>query len=212
MSAESVPSRTHPIMWELIPWLVNGRLSVEEAASVSAHIAHCGECAGEYAQQLNIFEAMRADGNIAFASESAFRKLAARLDAAPAPPRTHQPVGWLAAASIVAALGLGAWGGSLLQRTPAGTSGPYLTLTAPAPVLRGGARLRVVFAPELKLSELERLLHSIDASISGGPTEAGVFTLTLAPERSSSTAVAQRLSALRADANVRFAEPVAGTP
>jgi len=76
----------------------------------------------------------------------------------------------------------------------------------------GGAQLRVVFSPDLTLSELERLLHSIDASISSGPTEAGVFTLTLGAGRSSAGEVAQRLAALRADANVRFAEPVVAPP
>jgi anti-sigma factor RsiW len=41
-------------MWELIPWLVNGRFSGEEAAAVGAHIEDCAECAREYAQQLRI--------------------------------------------------------------------------------------------------------------------------------------------------------------
>jgi hypothetical protein len=79
-------------------------------------------------------------------------------------------------------------------------------------VADGEAQLRVVFTPNLTLSELESLLHSIDAYISAGPTEAGVFTLTLAPGRNSSAEVAQRLAALRADANVRFAEPVMAAP
>jgi anti-sigma factor RsiW len=206
-------SGTHSIMWELIPWFVNGRLRGAEAASVSAHIERCAECARECTEQLRIFDAMQADGSVAFASEAAFQKLAARLDAAPAPARAHPTVRWLAAASVVAALGLAAWGGWLLERTPASaTAAAYRTLTAPAPVAAGGAQLRVVFTPNLTLSELERLLHSIGAYISDGPTEAGVFTLTLDPQPSSSAAVAQRLAALRADANVRFAEPVVAAP
>jgi Putative zinc-finger len=213
MSDNSVSSGTHPIMWELIPWFVNGRLSGAEAASVSAHIESCAECAREYTEQLRILDAMQADGSIAFASEAAFKKLAARLDAAPAPERAHPTVRWLAAASVIAALGLAAWGGWLLQRTPASASAAaYRTLTAPAPLTAGGAQLRVVFTPNLTLRELERLLHSIDAYISNGPTEADVFTLTLDRERSSSAAIAQRLAALRADANVRFAEPVVAAP
>jgi len=215
MSDDSAPSGTHPIVWELIPWLVNGRLSGAEAASVSAHIESCAECAREHTEQLRILDAMQADGSIAFASEAAFQKLAARLDAAPARPRAraHPTVRWLAAASVIAALGLAARGGWLLERTPASAAtAAYRTLTAPAPLAAGGAQLRVVFTPNLTLRELERLLHSIDAYISDGPTEAGVFTLTLDPERSSSAAVVQRLAALRADANVRFAEPVVGAP
>jgi hypothetical protein len=174
---------------------------------------NCAECAREYAQQLCIFDAMQADDSIAFASEAAFQKLAARLDTAPARARPQPTARWLAAASVIAALGLAAWGGWTLQHTTASaTAAPYLTLTAPAPPAAGGAQLRVVFTPNLTLSELERLLHSIDAYISDGPTEAGVFTLTLAPGGNSSAEVAERLAKLRADANVRFAEPVVAAP
>jgi anti-sigma factor RsiW len=212
MSSDSVPGGKHAIMWELIPWLVNGRLNAEEAAAVKAHIESCAECGGEYAQQLHIFDAMQADESIAFASEASFQKLAARLDAAPIRPRTQLPVHWLTAASIIAALGLAAWGGWFLKRAPAAAIPAYSTLTAPPAVAAGGTQLRVVFRSTLTLSELARLLHSIDAHISDGPTEAGVFTLALAPGRSSAAGVAQRLAALRADANVRFAEPVFAPP
>lgn len=213
MSADSASGATHAIMEELIPWLVNGRLSDEEAAPVRAHVEICDACAAEYAQQLRIFDAMQADDSIAFASEASFQKLAARLDAAPERPRPQATTRWLAAACVVAALGLAAWGSSLLQRMPGGGAAPgYVTLTAVTPAAAGGPQLRVVFSPDLRLSELQRLLRSIEASISDGPTEAGVFTLTLPPGRNSAAEVAQRLAALRADANVRFAEPVGATP
>jgi len=215
MSADSTPGGQHGVIWELIPWLVNGRLSAAEAAPVRAHMESCAECAREYAQQRCIFEAMQADDSIAFASEAAFQKLAARVDAAPASMRARPraPLRWLAAASLVAALGLAAWGGWTLQHASGGaTAASYVTLTAPASMAAPGARLRVVFVPNLTLSELERLLHSIDAFISDGPSEAGVFTLTLVPGHDSSVEVAQRLAVLRADANVRFAEPVMAAP
>lgn len=216
MNAGSAPGGAHGVIWELIPWLVNGRLSGEEAAPVRAHFESCGECAREYAQQLCVFEAMQADDSIAFASEAAFQKLAARLDAAPAParpPAQVPAVRWLIAASILVALGLAAWGGWMVRQAPFGAGAArYVTLTTPSAATAGGAQLRVVFASNLTLSELERLLHSIDAYISDGPTEAGVFTLTLSPGRDSAVAVAQRLAQLRADANVRFAEPVTSAP
>jgi anti-sigma factor RsiW len=193
---------------------VNGRLNAAEAAPVRAHMESCAECAREYAQQRCVFEAMQADDSIAFASEAAFQKLAARLDAAPAPlaARRRPTLFWLVAASLVAALGLSAWGGWALQRASASTSARYLTLTAPQATGAQGAQLRVVFTPDLTLAELERLLHSIDAHISAGPTAAGVFTLTLPPGRDSSAEVAQRLAVLRANAKVRFAEPVMAAP
>jgi anti-sigma factor RsiW len=213
MSAESTPGAAHAAKWDLIPWLVNGRLSGAEAAALRAHMENCTECAREYAQQRRIFEAMQPDDSIAFASEAAFQKLSARLDAAPVPLR-RGPVAvarWLAAASIVAALGLAAWGGWVVEHTRASSPAAYQTLTAPA-LAAAGTQLRVVFAPNLTLADLERLLHSIDAYISNGPTEAGVFTLTVASGSDSAVDVAQRLAILRADANVRFAEPVTAAP
>jgi hypothetical protein len=213
MSSDSAPGGTHAAIWELIPWLVNGRLTGAEAARAHAHLENCAECAREYAQQRCVFEAMQPDDSIAFASEAAFQKLSARLDAAPAPTRrgTAATVPWIAAASIVAALGLAAWGGWIVEHTSAGAPAAYRTLTALAPAA-GATQLRVVFTPDLTLAELERLLHSIDAHISNGPSEAGVFTLSVAAGRDSAVDVAQRLAVLRADANVRFAEPVTAAP
>jgi hypothetical protein len=74
------------------------------------------------------------------------------------------------------------------------------------------AQLRVVFAADLTLSELARLLHSIDANIIAGPTEAGVYTLGFGPSLDTPAQVARRLALLRANDNVRFAEPVAAAP
>jgi Putative zinc-finger len=191
-------------MWELIPWLVNGRLSGDAAASLNEHLEHCGECAREYAEQLRVYRTLQAEDSIAFASEASFQKLAARLDAAP--ERARPALQRFAAAAALAALA--AWGGWTAHRTPAGAAASYLTLTSPAPVGGGGAQLRAVFAPDLTLHELARLLHSIDANITDGPTEAGVYTLGFGPSLNSSAQVAQRLALLRANDSVRFAEPV----
>jgi hypothetical protein len=206
MTADSVHGPLHEDMWDLIPWLVNGRLSGEAAAPLSEHLEHCAECAHEYAQQLRVCRTMQAEDSIAFASEASFQKLAARLDAAPELARARPALQRFAAAAALAALA--AWGGWTAHRTPAGAAAPYLTLTSPAPVGGGGAQLRVVFAPDLTLHELARLLHSIDANITDGPTEAGVYTLGFGPSLNSSAQVAQRLALLRANDSVRFAEPV----
>jgi hypothetical protein len=202
----------HEEAWDLIPWLVNGRLSAEETMGVRAHLERCATCTGEYAEQRRVFDGMQADDSIAFASEAAFQKLAARMDAQPSGARVAVAARWVAATGLVAMLGLVVWGGGWILKRPPGRPGAYLTLTAPPAAALNGARLRVVFAPDLKLNDLERLLHSIDASISDGPTEAGVFTLTLANGRNSAAELSRRLAVLRADASVRFAEPVVTAP
>jgi hypothetical protein len=211
VSEESGAQRAHhEEAWDLIPWLVNGRVSAEEAAKAKSHIVHCAACTREYAAQRRAFDGMQADDSIAFASEASFQKLAARLDGENAEPRVAVATRWLAAAALVVALGLAAWGGWVLQRPPG--RGGYLTLTAAPAAAVDGTRLRVVFTSNLSMNELQRLLHTIDAHISDGPTEAGVFTLTLAGGQKSSAEVGRRLAVLRADASVRFAEPVAAAP
>jgi hypothetical protein len=206
----AVQNALHDEVWDLIPWLVNGRASFEERAKAKSHLEWCVACAREYTEQRRVFDGMQADDSIAFASEASFQKLAARLDAEPTVPRAAVAVRWVAAASLIAAVGLVAWGGWMLQRLPGqGTAGAYVTLTAAPASVADGARLRVVFTSDLTVDELQRLLHSIDAYVSNGPTEAGVFTLTLAGGQDSPAEVARRLAVLRADASVRFAEPVA---
>jgi anti-sigma factor RsiW len=212
MTADLLAGAQHEEMWEHIPWLVNGRLSGEAAAPLNAHLARCEECAREYAQQVRIFSAMQADDSIAFASEASFQKLATRLDAASKIERTIPRLRSYAAASVLAALGLAAWGAWSVHRAPASSTAAYRTLTSPAPVGGAGAQVRVVFTPDLTLNELARLLHSIDANITDGPTEAGVYTLGFGPSLNSSAQVAQRLALLRANDNVRFAEPLTATP
>jgi hypothetical protein len=202
-------SLSHEQAWDLIPWLANGRLGAAESAALRAHLEGCAACTREVAQQRRVFEGMQADDGIAFASEAAFQKLAARIDAPPSAARAAVFVRWVAATGLAAMFALVLWAGGWLQRPP-GSAAPraYQTLTAPPAAVPVGARLRVVFAPDLKLDQLERTLRSIDASISNGPSEAGVFTLTLPRASSSPTELARRLEALRADPGVRFAEPV----
>jgi anti-sigma factor RsiW len=212
VTSDSLENRGHEDMWELIPWLVNGRLPNEAAANVSNHIEDCAQCKLEHAEQLRIYTAMQAGDSLAFAADASFQKLAARLAARAQIPRIGRAVRWAAAASILAALGLGTWGAWSWRSTPATGAGPYLTLTTPARPAGVGSQVRVVFTPNLTLSDLTRLLHSVDAYISDGPTEAGVYTLSFAPNLNSSADTARRLAELRADENVRFAEPVVTAP
>ena len=111
---------------------------------------------------------------------------------------------WLVAAVIVEGIGLATlsamtWSQSL------SVSPDYRTLSSPDTPLPGG-QIRAVFSPDLRLAELQSLLSTSKLSVVGGPTEAGVYTLAL--EDTSGT-VDGALARLRANASVRFAEPIA---
>ena len=213
----------------LIPWYVNGTLEAAEAAKLGAHLDSCAACRADYETQLRLFEAMQADTTLVFAAEPSFKKLMARIgtheDAGQlasgerAPPMAVADVPaarrrygggarWLAAAVVLEGLGLGigAWAWHSHATTPGSA---YVTLTAPEPSYRDSPRIRVVFRSGLSVGGLGTILHEAAAHIIDGPTDANVYTLGFAGSQVTPGAIERRVAALRANADVLFAEPLA---
>jgi hypothetical protein len=65
--------------------------------------------------------------------------------------------------------------------------------------------VRAVFAPEMRLADLQALLERAHLRIVNGPSAEGVLTLALV---AASDDAAQALAILRADPAARFAEPI----
>ena len=73
----------------------------------------------------------------------------------------------------------------------------------------------MVFTPSLTLAELQELLREHRLRVLAGPSEAGLFTLSRQDPQATASDQGTVLARLRADARVRFAEPLgpeAGTP
>lgn len=202
----------HEKAWELIPWFVNGRLSNEDAMLVEAHLASCARCRDECAVQAQIHDAIRDKDSIAFASDASYRKLSDRIDAS----RERRAVAgrplvkWLVAAVVVESVGLVAWGAwswhSAAQRDA--SAARYVTLSKAAGGTASTASsdwVRVVFAADATLEDVQSLLLSVDARLVDGPTENGVYTIAFGDAPLADT---ERVNALRASPLVRFAEPV----
>jgi hypothetical protein len=212
----------------LIPWYVNGTLEANEAAELGAHLDRCAPCRRDYEAQQRLFEAMQADTTLVFAAEPSFKKLMARIgtheDAgelaaggpAPVPPSASKPAPrrrfagatrWLAAAVLVEgfALGFGAWAWHAHGAT-AGSA--YVTLTSPQPSYRDSPRIRIVFRSGLSVAGLGTILHAAGAHIIDGPTDANVYTLGFAGAEVTPLIAQRRVAALRANADVLFAEPL----
>jgi hypothetical protein len=214
----------------LIPWYVNGTLAASEAAQLFAHLDACVQCRRDYEAQRRLHEAMRADTTLVFAAEPSFKKLLARIGTAEdagvsatggAPAATAAPVAaaprarrvgwagarWLAAAVVLEGLGLG-YGAWAWHAQSSGLSASYATLTSPQHSYADGPRVRIVFRSGLSVHGLGVLLHAADAHIIDGPTDSNVYTLGFAESTLSPALVEQRVAALRADADVLFAEPL----
>jgi hypothetical protein len=216
----------------LIPWYVNGTLDGAEAAKLGAHLDVCAPCRSDYEAQLRLFEAMQPQSTLVFAAEPSFRKLMARIGsgedagelasaraAAAAPVPVPVPVAsrtsrapsrvarWLVAAVVVEGLGLG-YGGWVLHTYTPNAAPAYVTLTAPQPSYHDSARVRIVFRSSLSVQELGTILHKADAHIIDGPTDSNVYTLGFAGATVTAGAAERQLAALRANADVLFAEPL----
>jgi Putative zinc-finger len=218
----------HQYATGLIPWYVNGTLDAAAAAKLGAHLDGCAPCRRDYEAQLRLFEAMQPQTTLVFAAEPSFRKLMARIGtgedagslasgrAAPAPPmpvaaRTARAPSrvarWLAAAVLLEGLGLG-YGSWLWHTSTLSTAPAYVTLTSPQASYHDSARVRIVFRSTLSVQELGTILHQAGAHIIDGPTDSNVYTLGFAGAGVTAEVAERRLAALRANADVLFAEPL----
>jgi anti-sigma-K factor RskA len=218
----------HSEVWALLPWYVNGTLTDQEIAAVEAHLATCADCQCELARCREITAAVRAEQPRWAPSPKHFDRLLTQIEVLEArqvqhprgrrqwrfwvyslrgwlqgTPRTVQWALAVQAALIVVLTGALFW--------PMESSPPllYQTLTRPSePRPADQMRLRVVFAEDITEKEIRALLNRIGATIVQGPSAVGIYTIELAPGIAP-TGLGSALEALRADRNVRLAEPVA---
>jgi hypothetical protein len=212
----------HDSAWELLPWYVNGSLNADEAVLVERHLAACPACRQEVERCRDLSVVAKSSGSAQqqdwAPSPRHFAQIMAQVDAAEAVSSTARPslarklrswlietpppMRWAFAfqAGLIVALT-----GALFTLAP--SDAPYETLSHGAESAAGeGIRLRLVFAEDTTEKELRDLLHDIDATIVGGPTPQGIYTVQLSgavPER------AQQISTQMArHPKVRFAAVV----
>ena len=114
------------------------------------------------------------------------------------------------AAATVLAVGIGGlltWS----MRSPSSLLPPaYQTVTTPPAHADQEGQIRAVFSPTVTIEELTGIVSATRLTIVDGPSESGVYTLSLQP--GSGVSVDDVVVRLRTDPRVRFAEPVVATP
>ena len=80
MNTDNDWNQQHQETLQNIPWFVNGRLSADEAAAASLHIALCEVCQQELESQRRIRELMQAPDTIEVAPQASFHKLRSRIE------------------------------------------------------------------------------------------------------------------------------------
>ena len=217
---------SHADAWLMLPWLANGRLSGAERVRVEEHVRGCAQCTREVALQRQLCEVLTEPERITYAPGPSFRKLMDRSDGrkpgAGAPPRTSpahglaarrnslwRPPGLAWAASFVLAVGLL----GVAATTYRWSQPRYITYTA-APAAASVAVLHVAFVPSLPIGEVGELLRSAGAHVVEGPDETGVVGVAPIIATTGSAEGSAELHTLavrlRADARVRWVEPLAG--
>jgi hypothetical protein len=193
----------HEQCWELIPWVVNGRASDAEERSLLAHVDGCNECREELDRHRELHKHMRGSDDVIAAPNASWQKLLGQIDAQAAPAvvkayRIKRP--WLVAALWLQLVAIATLAGALF-RSAAPPEPAYTTLSTPETVDRRAA-VRVVFAPDASLNDINQLLRSVECDIIAGPSEAGVYTLGAAADKD----VQQIITKLRDHSEVLFAE------
>jgi len=220
----------HEESWLLLPWLANGRLSHAERAGVEEHLRECAACTQELARQRLLCQVLTEPERVTYAPGPSLRKLMERIEGrAPAKPQELRPIGRRSAPSALAAAwrppGL-AWAASFVLAVGLAAFAPtayrwsqprYATHTTSA---RGASDvLHVAFERSLPVGEMEEMLRSAGARVVEGPGTTGIFGIApltataLGSAQSGEVSPQMRALAarLRADARVRWVEPLTGT-
>lgn len=197
-------SGPHEEVQQLLPWFVNGTLAPDEVARVEAHLADCAECRGELIAERQLAAAVQ---SISLDSEGDWERLERRLTAeAPARIRPFTavwrkrvPLGWAVASPFVAAAALALVFVNVTPRQPAEAQYRALSSSAATPT----ANLVVQFQPATRVSDLQRVLESVDARMVDGPTGTGAYLLRVDQGKRELV-----LKTLRDNQAIALAEPI----
>jgi len=219
---------SHEDAWLSLPWLANGRLSGVERLRVEEHVRGCAQCAREVALQRRLCDVLTEPERVTYAPGPSFRKLMDRIDGraplTPAEPRptrlrtfaargssAWRPPGLAWAASFLMLVGFAGLAGTTYR-----WSQPrYSTYTAaPAHTATSTSVVHIAFLPSLSIAEVSDALRSAGARVIEGPGATGIFGVTPVAASSNAADESRELRALadrlRADARVRWVEPLSG--
>ncbi len=207
---------THESALEMLPWLVNGSLSGDQASAARKHALSCIICRREL-EGLELLQQhfSRTSESVAIPAPD-MRNINRRID-----DLIDRQNGWRDAFSRVKEFVRSPWrlafsAQSLALLVLAGMifmPGPpeaeFTTLSNPSAVA-SAEFVRVVFSPDLNEHALSELLRDYELDVISGPTERGVYTLSSDVPLDASDH--ERLvEALRGHPDVLFAQPVASS-
>lgn len=220
-------SNEHQGVWELLPWYVNHSLEPAEQDIVKKHIKTCVTCRIELNQQQQVFEKMQQIDLLQQVSQVSFAQLKKRIEERPKfdvsakhdkPQKelkhfSHQLVSFVKHTALAASLLLLALPFMLdSQFSKPELKGDYRTLANSVEGKQNNNFVRVVFADQSNLEQIEAILSSVSGHIVKGPSQNGVYEVQIGNQQTNSQEIKDAILHLRKNTSVIFAESAYGSP
>jgi hypothetical protein len=194
----------HEATQKLLPWYLTGTLDPIEQRLIEEHLGNCTECREALASEQRLRAEIAAmplelPGEWAALRDRAMASARAEPTARRWPSSTTRGGIAALAASQIAIIALGIGGYEMIMRPDRAT---YHALSTPKPGDAQG-NIIVIFRPDSREQVFRVTLTAVGARLVDGPTAAGAYVLSVAPDRRD-----QVLSDLRARADIVLAQPL----
>jgi hypothetical protein len=218
-------SDLHNEVWNQLPWYINQTLSTEEDAVVEKHLSSCLVCRNELVQQRALKEVVISEDSEKTAAIRSLSALHQRIQATNDQSASPQWLAWLQnIRNIVQASHIGiqttlaaqaavimiAIVFTIADKPAHSDSDSFQTLTSEATGVESSAHVfNVIFAEDLTVFGLQKLLEDLELNIISGPSPAGAYELSAVH---STVTTADRFNKVLADLQnhpkIRFATQV----
>ena len=198
-------SDQHRQFEELLPWYLNGTLGREERQIFEAHLKACLPCNAALRQERRLRESMQAQDDVPLGPEHGIRDLIGRIDRqGPAHPKVWARSRAIAGYGLAASLGaLFVWLILSSPGEPPGQETEFATLASVSGSPVGSIDL--IFVEQPSSDQLSAFLDEIDATLVGGPSELGRYTIAIDSEAAEELDAV--LESLAMDPRIAFAGP-----
>lgn len=198
----------HSELMLLLPWYVNQSLAANERLQVEKHLKSCLICRRELLDLRKLSAAVQGAGDLDMAADASLAGLRMKMQRnQPSRPTASAWLGNAGKGLAIAASLLLVLTPLALKYLPLSATGDYYTLASAKPDPKPAGQIRVVFAKQMSMQQIDDVLNGIHALRLDGPNSVGAYTVKLAAG-DQDRELAGALALLRGRQDVILAEPI----